>query len=244
MEGGGYAVPVIAVLRAALATVLAILACAWGATPADAAPAPRGSVAADCDNLDLNDATAVREHADAVTDVFAGEVLSVERRTYVGGGEGKADQTDGPGRRADPRTVQWLQVVHVEIPYRGAHEEGDRALVVTTPVDDGGFGKLTDGGLYLFFVSAEDGAGRLVAEPCSGTQMLMGGLGATLRDTLHEILVEPTDEGTTPDYTLSTPDDGARTTPTLGRLVAPGAAVALIGVLGLVLLGRISSRRT
>ena len=40
------------------------------------------------------------------------------------------------------------------------------------------------------------------------------------------------------------PEDGARSTPSLGRLAAPGAAVALIGVLGLLLLARIASRRT
>ena len=78
-------------------------------------------------------------------------------------------------------------------------------------------------------------------DACSGTQQLQGGLGARLRDFLDETLAEP--EDTVPSYTLSAPDDGARSTPALGRLAAPGAAVALIGVLGLLVLARVGSRR-
>jgi hypothetical protein len=84
---------------------------------------------------------------------------------------------------------------------------------------------------------------HLLAESCSGTTRLGGGLSAGMRDQLVETLREQTPEETTPDISLTSPDDGARANPSLGRLAAPGAALALIGVLGLLLLARIASRR-
>lgn len=230
----------IALLRTTLALALTVLLSWSGSTTAT------GATAMECEPLDLDDAVAVRASADAVTDVFVGRVKAVERRVYVGGGQGQADnQTDGPDgpRGSDPRMVRWVQQVDVQVQYRGTLDEGGRVVVVTDPGDEGGFGKLTDGGLYLFFVSADEGTDRLVAEACSGTQLLKpNSFDAAMRDLLEELLVG-TEEPATPDYTLSTPDDGARSTPALGRLVAPGAAVALIGVLGLLLLGRAGSRR-
>ena len=89
----------IAALRTILATVLVALACAFATTPAATPAATAAPAAADCEPLDLDNPTAVREAAAAVTDVFAGKVREVEPRTAVGGGEGKANQdqtTDGP----------------------------------------------------------------------------------------------------------------------------------------------------
>lgn len=245
----GYAVPVIAALRTTLATVLLGLACSFGPVPA-AAAAP---ALAECEPLDLDNATAVRESAAAVTDVFAGRVREVEPRTAVGGGEGKADQdneptdgpSDGPTRTPDPRTTRWQHTVTVESPFQSTRQPGDRVLIVTRPSGPaGGLGKLVQGATYVFFVSGEQGMDHLLAEACAGTTRLPNGLTAELRDQLDATLGEPVDEEPTPDYTLSAPDDGARSTPSLGRLAAPGAALALIGVLGLLLLARIASRRT
>jgi hypothetical protein len=245
----GYAVPVIAALRTTLATVLLGLACSFASAPtATAAPAP-----AECEPLDLDNPTAVREHAAAVTDVFAGRVREVKPRTAVGGGEGKADQdnetsdgpSDGPTRPADPRTTRWQHTVSVESSFQSTHQPGDRVLIVTQPSGRaGGLGKLVQGATYVFFVSGEEGMDHLMAEACAGTTRLPDGLTAELRDQLDATLGEPVDDEPTPDYTLSAPDDGARSTPSLGRLAAPGAALALIGVLGLLLLARIASRRT
>ena len=247
--GDGYAVPVIAALRTALATALLGLACSFAPVPAATAAA-----LADCEPLDLDNATAVRQAAANVTDVFAGKVREVEPRTAVGGGEGKADQdtagpsdgpSDGPTRTPDPRTTRWQHTVTVESPFQSALQPGDRVLVVTQPSGRaGGLGKLDQGATYVFFVSGEQGMDHLLAEACAGTTKLPGALSAELRDQLAATLGEPVDEETTPDYTLSAPDDGARSTPSLGRLAAPGAALAIIGVLGLLLLARISSRRT
>jgi hypothetical protein len=243
----GYAVPVIAAFRTTLAMALAVLACWFGTTTmATAEPATAG--AADCDQLDLSNLTAVLARAEAVTDVFAGEVRAVEPRTSVGGGEGKANQTgsstDAPQQDPDTRTTGWQHTIVVKVPFRTALRPGDQALVVTTPLtDENGLGRLKAGDTWLFFASGAAGMDHLVAEACSGSQMLPGGLGADLRNALHDALDGEADDPEMP-VTLSAPDDGAGGSPNFGRLAAPGAAVALIGVLGLLLLGRVGARRT
>jgi hypothetical protein len=246
----------IAALRTLLATVLVAFACAFATTPA-ATVAP---AAADCEPLDLDNPTAVRESAAAVTDVFAGKVREVEPLTAVGGGEGKANQdqitdgptggptdgpTDGPTRPADPRTTRWQHTVTVVSPFQSALQPGDRTLIVTQPAGiAGGLGKLDKGATYVFFVNGERGMDHLLAGACSGTTKLAGGLTAEMQSQLEETLGGPPPEEAVPDYSLMAPEDGARSTPSLGRLAAPGVAVALIGVLGLLLLARIASRRT
>lgn len=245
---GGYAGPVIAALRTTLATALAVLACWFGTTTAaTAAPVPAGA-AADCEELDLDNPTAVLARADAVTDVFAGRIIAVEPRTTVGGGEGKANRTgsttDAPRQDPDARTTGWQHTVVVKVPFRGELRSGGRTEVVTTPVtDENGLGRLRAGDTWLFFASGSDGMDHLVAEACSGTQMLQGGLSADLQASLEDALDGSTDDPEVP-VTLSAPRDGAGAAPSFGRLAAPGAAVALIGVLGLLLLARVGARRS
>lgn len=228
-------------LRTTLTLAVAVLACWFTPTAVAAEPA-----AAECAPLDLSNTGAVREHADAVTDVFAGRVREVEAVTSIGGGEGKANQTgtDAPSQKPDARTTGWRHTVVVQVPFRSAQQPGDRVVVSTKPTADRGLGRLKEGATYLFFVTDEQGRDALVAAPCSGTQLLPRGLGASLRDALHKALDERGDEEPMPDYSLTAPEDGARSTPSLGRLAAPGAAVALIGVLGLLLLARMGARRT
>ena len=239
----------IAVLRTTLSMVMVALACAFAAAPSTAAPAPPGGGMAECNELDLDDPAAIRAYADAegVTDVFAGTILKVEERTSVGGGEGKANgsggsPTDTPPNNPNTRTTGWEHVVEVIFPFRSALQRGDKVVVVTGVVADQGLGRLQAGDAYLFFAVGEEGKNHLDAGGCSGTRLLRGGLTADIRDAVSGAFDEPADDPV--DYTLSTPDDGARSTPSLGRLAAPGAALTLIGVLGLLLLARISARRT
>lgn len=234
----------IAVLRTTLSMVFVVLACAFAAAPATAAPAPPRGMA-ECNELDLDDPAAVRARADAegVTDVFAGKILKSEARTSVGGGEGKANGSDGsPNDDLHTRTTGWEHIVEVDFPFRSALQRRDKVVVVTGTVEDKGLGRLRAGDVYLFFASGEEGKNHLDAGPCSGTRPLPGGLTAEIRDKVSSAFDESASEDV--DYTLSTPDDGARSTPSLGRLAAPGAALALLGVLGLMLLARISRRRT
>ncbi len=247
----------IAALRTTLATALVALACAFATTPAATAGPTAGPTAAECEPLDLDDPAAVQERAAAVTDVFAGKVREVEPRSAAGGGDGKTGKTDTTEqdpqptdrsgdeqpRPTDPRTTRWQHTVTVVSPFQSAFQPGDRTLIVTQPAGiAGGLGKLEKGATYVFFVNGEQGMDHLLAGTCSGTTKLVGGLTAEMQSRLEETLGEPADEAV-PDYSLTAPTDGARSTPALGRLAAPGAAVALLGVLGLLLVARISSRR-
>ncbi|KAA1427886.1 hypothetical protein [Nocardioides antri] len=240
----------IVVLRTTLALVLAVLALGWGATPPVSAATPAGGAAtapaARCETLDLTDAAAVREHADAVTDVFAGEVRSVRPRTTIGPGEGGPDNgstNDAPRQDPDSRTTRWDHTVVVKRSFRSDLEYREQVRVVTLPgTEDNGFGPLRAGRWYVFFVSAEKGAPYLVATCDSGTQALpREGLPAGLAADLQGALDETTQEA--PEVALMAPEDGAGSAPSYGRLAAPGAALTLIGVLGLLLLVRVGSRR-
>jgi hypothetical protein len=219
--------------------VVSVLAC-W-CLPATGAAA---SAPVDCPPLDLGNATAIREKADGVTDVFAATVREVAPVTSNGGGEGKANQTstDAPSQKPDARIISFEQTVVVEDSFRSGVVPGDRVRVVTKPSADDGYGRLKEGAVYLFFATDDAKKRGFRVDACSGTQLLQGGLGARLRDFLDDTFAEPEDD-TEPSYSLSAPDDGARSTPALGRLAAPGAAVALIGVLGLLVLARVGSRR-
>jgi hypothetical protein len=249
----------IGLLRTMSTMLLLVLACWFVPAPATATPAPAMATAAppNCNQLDLDDAVAVRAHAELVTDVFFGQVRKVKERTAVGGGgQGTPSGTDGSTENPTPndptpnkhtsRTVGWEHTVLVRFPFRSASalRNGDLVLVDTGTVADEGLGRLEQGETYLFFASGDKGMDHLIAEACSGTQPLPGGLTAQLRDSLQRALDEQPPTDTPLDYMLVTPEDGVRSTPSLGRLAAPGGALALIGVLGLVLLARIGSRRT
>lgn len=242
-DARGYAVPMTRAVRTTLAMVLAILAC-WCVPATGAAASGSVSTAVDCPPLDLDNATAILESADGVTDVFAGTVREVVPVTSVGGGEGEGNQTttEAPSQKPDARVSSFEHAVVVEDSFRSSVRPGDRVQVVTEPTADDGYGRLDEDAVYLFFATVKPGVRGYHVAPCSGTQRLQGGLDSRLRNSLDETFAEPDDAA--PSYSLSTPDDGARTTPALGRLAAPGAAVALIGVLGLLVLARVGSRRT
>jgi hypothetical protein len=228
----------IAALRTTLALVLAVLACSvLPSATAMATATATGRSAPHCDALDLGDATAVRAKAGDVTDVFAGKVRSAKALMSVGGGAGRAGQEDKPRKPSD-----WEHTVQVTVGFRTDHKSGDRVVVTSATVADGGLGRLEIGSTYLFFVTTHQGMDHLVAEACSGTQMLRGGLSAQQQSALEAALADDS-ANPTAAVELSAPGDGTRSSPALGRLAAPGAAVALIGVLGLLLLSRVGARR-
>ena len=229
-----------AVLRTTLAMVLAVLASWCATTAAASAAASSRAPAADCETLDLTDAAAVREHADAATDVFAGRVRTVRARTTDRDGDGRGG--DAPRQDPDSDVRRYDHAVTVKRTFRGDLEFNQEVRVVTRPrTADNGFGKLTAGRWYVFFVVADEGRTALYATCDSGTQALMDGLSSEAEGALEGALAEPDEE--MPEVSLTAPEDGAGSAPSYGRLAAPGAALALLGVLGLLLLVRVGRRR-
>lgn len=226
-------------LRTTLVTALVALACGVPTAGSAAATAPHpasGAARLDCPPLDLTDATAVLEHAEAVTDVFAGTVRDVVV-VRARGGDG-----DGPVRQSDRRVVGFDHAVVVEDPFDSDLRPGQRVRVVTRTSAEDGIGRLDTRAVYVFFATLDEGEQTYRVEMCSGTQKLKRGLGARLRDFLDATLAEQSDDAV-PSYSLTPPADGARGAPALGRIAAPGAAIALIGVLGLFVIARINRRR-
>ncbi|KAA1421944.1 hypothetical protein F0U44_06700 [Nocardioides humilatus] len=217
-----------------VAGLLVALGCSLVPGAATAAPA---AAAIDCEDLDLANTTAVVEKADAVSDVFAGKVRSAKAVTAIGGGAGRAGQEDKPRQPSD-----WEHAVQVTASFRTELQPGDQVPVFTTPLATDGLGKLEIGATYLFFVTTEAGMDHYDAEPCSGTMPLRGGLSAQQQSALEDALGDASG-GVMPEVELSAPSDGTRSIPEWSRLAAPGAAVTLIGVLGLMLLSRVGSRR-
>ncbi|MEZ0577315.1 hypothetical protein [Nocardioides sp. MH1] len=228
----------IAATRTTLALLLAVLASSvLPGLQASAGAIASGNRAAVCEPLDLASTTAVRAKADDATDVFAGKVRSAKALQSVDGGTGRAGREDKPRKPSD-----WTHTVQVTATFRTDLRPGDRVQVTTTPTAEGGLAKLVIGRTYLFFVTTEQGMDHFATPACSGTQLLRGGLSAQQQSALKAALAsEPVAE--TPEVDLSAPSDGTRVVPDLGRLAAPGAAVALVGVLGLLLLSRVGKRR-
>ncbi|MEQ6903851.1 hypothetical protein, partial [Nocardioides sp. YIM 152588] len=188
-----------------------------------AAPGTASAVRVDgCGDLDLTDQEAVTARAEGVDNVFAGEI--VEREVV----------------RASGEKLGWRYTIEVGAGFTGL-VSSDSRVRLTVPNEDGRLlsARLPKGASYLFFAT-EDGS-QLVADPCLGVVRLKGGLTTALTDRLDEYLSPPAPVVPTP--TLTRDADTDEESPALGRLVAPGAALALVGVLGLVLVSRLGRER-
>lgn len=224
-----------AMLGAALLAAPVVVASPAGALPVDA-----------CVPLDLNDEAAVVERADQVDDVFVGRVDAVERRR-VAGGEGRIDQpapgsSTGPTDGTESPRPQTRVIAHrvtVTTVLSGDLSLGQKITVVFDASDDGRNRLLGERETHLFFT--RDVSGELRADYCEGSQELPGGLSAPMQRTLEDYLSGAPEPPTR--VALYTPEGGADEPPRLSRIVAPGAAISLVGVLGLFLLARVGRRR-
>lgn len=185
-----------------------------------------------CGRLDLTDTAAVVANAKGTADVFIGRVVGIDSGTTTGdpGTAPTASGTPTPGGRAVRHEVV------VEDALTGDLHPGEPVRVVFSVVG----GKQTQLRLnasYVFFTTGT--TTTLRADGCDGYTSARG-LTATTVDTLRDALTPDT---TPPEATLSAPAGGSDGPPELGRVVAPGAAVGLVGILGLVLLSRVGRRR-
>ncbi|QSR28536.1 hypothetical protein CFH99_23210 [Nocardioides aromaticivorans] len=211
---------------AALAAAAAGLLLPLGG-PASAAPAAAGPIPPGCGALDVTDTQAVAANAEGASDVFVGRVVRLDRvRVHPGATSGTT---------TSPATRDLLYDVLVDVPVTGDLAADRRVDVVLVGVE-GGEEPLRRSRRYLFF--ATDEGSVLRADGCDGYAS-----GTSLdAATLEEIRTALTAEPETPDAVLSKPE-GSDGPPDLGRVVAPGAAVSLIGILGLVLISRVGRHR-
>lgn len=226
------------VLRRTAIAGAALAAVAAGAvppgTPAAAAPVPPS--AAVCAPLDLTDIDAqqVRDYASEVDFVFVGRVL--ERKVLP--------SRELSGVRA--KTRGYTHTVTVKSALQG--EVRNVVTVLTTNERDTGLGPLRPRSDYLFFVDEVDtGRSEALTEDrrfeavlCSGTTQLDGPMTTRLERDLAQALEEVEKPGMPVE--LSEPEAGATEPPSLTRSIAPGIALGLVGLLGLLLFSRVGRR--
>lgn len=224
------------VLVAMAASPLLLLPVGATATAASLLPAPSASstpstsstssapvsMPGGCGDLDLSNEAEVRDRAADAEQVFLGRVDRITR-------DGAAD-----GDRAS-RVHQVL----VKVPLAGDAPQGNFVTVefkATARAEDP---KLRVGGNYLFFTRGTPPA--FGADACDGFAPAGKLDDATLARISGWLVPEPEPEPM--DVNLRDPEGGPRSSPELGRLVAPGGAISLLGVLGLVLISRLGRQR-
>lgn len=203
------------VASAALVSLPLAASAAPPAAPAGPA-APTAGIPAACGMLDLGDDAAVVANAEGTDDVFIGRVVELAP--------------------AGTPTEPIAHGVLVEDTLTGDLRPGEPVRIVFTTTGTEPT-QLRVNQSYLFFTSGE--AGALQADGCNGFASARP-LDATRVDALREALT-PAEEPT--GVVLSEPEGGSDGPPELGRVVAPGAAISLIGVLGLVLISRVGRQR-
>lgn len=234
--GGGRGVRPSALMVLVLRRMLVVALLAGGAWTGAVVPAaaPAAASVDACDDYDLDDGETLVTLGEAVDEVFVGRVRVSEPRD---GGQ----RADGrPRPRVDSRG--WVHRVTVVIGLQGEAGLGEVFTVVTAPRGEEGLGQLDEGATYLFFADRLDGSDRLSASRCGGTTVLPRGLGADLERELKQVFDDTAAPEPTP-VTLSEPAGGTDEPPALGRSVAPGVAISLVGVLGLLLFWRLGRRR-
>ncbi len=199
-------------LTLALGSLAVVLTVLAGAAPADAATPP--GQGPDCPPLTVKDST---KNAMAV---FSGIVTEVERQ----------ERTDGqPG-------ALYLQTVTVDLVYQGQIDTESVQVQTDRNRLQCSLGELATGTEYMFFVTGT-GAPWL-ASGISGTRVSSETVVAQVERLLGEGKppVQPA-----PEQAVFTPVDTSEPQ-SVSRAAAPGAALVLIGLLGLLLVRGLTRR--
>lgn len=216
-----------ALLAAVVSVALSAVLSTSAAATASASAAVSGSAArpGDCAPLDGSDKTALLEAA-ASKDVFIGQVVTI-----------------GPAGATGSMTYDVL----VKDVLRGTVVAGTRVAVTINWMSTSPQQSVTKTN-YLFLASP--GGQGLDADRCRGTIEIRDKGAAKRIKTWKKWFANhpdgaPTDTpaSTTPEVTFSQPDPPLGEPQRLSRVVAPGAALALVGVLGLLLTTRLGRHR-
>ncbi len=147
-------------------------------------------------------------------------------------------QTDAVGTGADTRQIRRYTAT-VERVYQGTVASKEVDVVTPLSTRDHGLGRLPTNKTWLFFVNGE--AAAFSGNACQGSERATSALLRRVERVLGsgESVVVPEPERPPLEW-----QELETTAPRpLGRLVAPGAAAGLVGLLGLAAVGR-ARRRT
>jgi hypothetical protein len=149
-----------------------------------------------------------------------------------------AQQVDALGTGQQARQVRRYTAT-VERVYQGTVAQREIVVVSPASLKDCGLGRIPAGKTWLFFVNGT--GAKFYGNACQGSERATSALLRRVERVLGsgQVVVEP--EPARPP--LAWTDVDTATPPPLGRLVAPGAAAGLIGLLGLAVVGR-ARRRT
>jgi hypothetical protein len=170
----------------------------------------------------LSDKSSVLHAADGANAVIAARLT-------------KAVKTPPPATLNVPRPAHWTYTIRVVHTFRGSAQPGTAVMLTQTPRLRR-LGKALSKGTYLFFV--HQAGPTFTAKRCGGAALMTHGLTKGLRSQLTADL--STSPGGGVAVQLTAPQGGVRDVPSLNRMIAPGVGLALIGLLGLLLVGRIA----
>ncbi|WP_193613217.1 hypothetical protein [Nocardioides lijunqiniae] len=176
-------------------------------------------------------ATPLMSRIKAADAVFVGTVTAVER------------PSPAPSAGVGAAARVFTQQVEAETVYKGRVDEPAQVVTTTPQVRPTcGLGRLVSGERYVFLVQAASGttAESWADDGCAGTRLATDAYVAQVEEVLGS--GDPVTPPPPPPAAVLTDVDTAEPA-AFGRAVAPGLALALVGLLGLVLVSWLRARR-